>query len=140
MKPPPAVIDTNVLVSGLITTGGQSPVCIILDAMLEGRFTFLVSAELLDEYREVLLQPRISKLHGLSEEEVDKILTEVVTNGIWREPIGSEAAPAPGDSHLWRLLNTQAGSVLVTGDRLLLQQPPVFASVISPATFVGEFL
>ena len=138
-RPPPVVVDTNVLVSGLITADDESPVCLILDAMLAGRIRFLLSADLLDEYREVLLRPKIKKLHALDQGEIDKILTEVVANGIWRETSGSEAAPDPGDSHLWRLLRTQPGSLLVTGDRLLLEQPPEFASVVSPATFVREF-
>jgi putative PIN family toxin of toxin-antitoxin system len=138
-RPPPVVVDTNVLVSGLITADDESPVCLILDAMLAGRIPFLLSADLLDEYREVILRPRIRKLHGLAEPEIDKVLTEVVSNGIWRETPGSEASPDPGDGHLWRLLRTQQGSLLATGDRLLLEQPPEFASVVSPATFVREF-
>jgi len=43
--------------------------------MLAGRIVFLLSAELLDEYRAVTLRPRIKKLHGLGESEIDKILT-----------------------------------------------------------------
>jgi len=140
VKPPPIVVDTNVLVSGLITADGKSPVCIILDAMLAGHVAFLLSAELLDEYRAVMLQPKIKKLHGLGEKEIDKVLAELVVNGIWREPTGPEAPPDSGDSHLWRLLRTQRGSLLVTGDQLLLKQPPEFASVVLPATFAREFL
>ncbi len=140
MKPPPTVVDTNVLISGLITADGKSPVCIILDAMLAGRIAFLISAELLDEYRAVLLRPRIKKLHGLSENKIEKILTEIVANGIWREPTGAEPPPDPGDSHLWRLLRSQQGSILVTGDHLLLKQPPELVSVITPSLFVREFL
>lgn len=140
MKPPPVVIDTNVLVSGLITADEKSPVCLVLDAMLAGRIVFLLSADLLDEYREVMMRPKIKELQGLSEREVDRVLTEVVSNGIWRETIGSEAAPDPGDNHLWRLLGTRQDSLLVTGDQLLLRQPPEFASVVSAATFVREFL
>jgi putative PIN family toxin of toxin-antitoxin system len=138
-RPPPVVVDTNVLVSGLITADEESPVCLILDAMLAGRIRFLLSADLLDEYRRVVLRLKIKKLHGLGEGEIDKILTEVASNGIWRETTGQEVAPDPGDSHLWRLLRTQPGSLLVTGNRLLLEQPPEFASVMSPATFVREF-
>jgi len=126
-------------VSGLITADEKSPVCLILDAMLAGRIVFLLSADLMDEYREVMLRPKIKKLHGLSESEIDKILTEVVSNGIWREPTGPEAAPDPGDNHLWRLLRSQKGSLLVTGDQILLKQPPEFASIVSPVTFVREF-
>lgn len=108
--------------------------------MLAGRIVFLLSADLLDEYREVMLRPKIKKLHGLREREIDKVLTDVVSNGIWREPTGPAAAPDPGDNHLWRLLRTQRGSLLVTGDQLLLKQPRESASVVSPVTFVREFI
>ncbi len=140
MTPPVAVIDTNILVSGVITTDAASPVCRIVDTMLSAGIIYLISADLLDEYREVLLRPKIRALHKLSESNVDTLLMELVANGLWREPGETEISPDPNDSHLWRLLAAQRGSVLVTGDRLLLANPPVFASVIAPATYVKEFL
>ncbi len=57
--------------------------------MLAGRIDFLISAELLDEYREVSLRPRIKELQGLSNNHLDNVLTEIVANGIWRKPAGS---------------------------------------------------
>ncbi len=43
MKPPLVVVDTNVVVSGLLSSQPQSPPCLVLDGMLEGRFPFLLS-------------------------------------------------------------------------------------------------
>jgi hypothetical protein len=63
---------------------------------------------------------------------VDAILTEIAANGIWREPIESSPASDPGNDHLWRLLSAVPGSILVTGDQLLLHNPPENASVLSP--------
>jgi predicted nucleic acid-binding protein len=82
------------------------------------------------------LRPRVQHCHGLSIREVDAILTEIAANGIWREPIESEPAHDPGDDHLWRLLSAVPGSILVTGDRLLLQNPPEGASVLSPRSYL----
>ncbi|HEX9785277.1 MAG TPA: putative toxin-antitoxin system toxin component, PIN family [Opitutaceae bacterium] len=134
----PVVVDTNVVVAGLISSPGDSPVCRVLDGMLSGSFPFLLSAELLDEYRRVLLRPALKKLHGLSIRQVDIVLTEIAANAVIREPEAGRAheAPDPGDDHLWRLLAIVSGAVLVTGDRLLLQRPPDFASVVSPGDFV----
>lgn len=131
-----AVIDTNVVVSGLISREGDSPAAQILDGMLAVKFRYLLSPDLLVEYRNVLLRPRIGELHKLSPEEIDRILREIVVGAIWREAVESVSAPEPGDDHLWRLLNAHPGSVLVTGDRLLLDNPPGFASVLSPRSFV----
>ncbi len=133
----PAIVDTNVVVSGLITRGKGSPSARILDAMLGGRLRFVVSVPLLAEYRTVLLRPRVCSFHGLTEAEVDRILTRLVENGTVREPGSSTtAAPDPGDDHLWALLDTVPAAVLVTGDRALLDDPPEGRSVISPRSFV----
>jgi putative PIN family toxin of toxin-antitoxin system len=131
------IIDTNVVVSGLITGDEQSPVCRILDGMLEAGFEFLLSPALLKEYRSVLLRPKLQALHGLCEEDVDRLLAEIVVNAFWREPKPGAQAPDPGDDHLWALLNSLRGAVLVTGDRLLLENPPGFASVLTPRSFIS---
>ncbi|MCF8030726.1 MAG: putative toxin-antitoxin system toxin component, PIN family [Desulfohalobiaceae bacterium] len=132
----PVVVDTNVLVSGLLSREPDSPLSAILDGMINGSLPFLLSPWLLAEYRAVLLRPRVQHYHGLSVREVDAILTEIAANGIWREPIESEPAPDPGDDHLWRLLSAVPSSILVTGDRLLLQSPPGNVSVISPRSYL----
>ena len=43
MSPPVFVVDTNVVVAGLITGANHSPVTSILDAMLSGALVFLLS-------------------------------------------------------------------------------------------------
>ena len=58
VTPPVAVIDTNVVVSALLTGEPVSPTAVVLDDMLRGRFAYPLSLELLAEYREVLLRPR----------------------------------------------------------------------------------
>jgi len=132
----PVVVDTNVLVSGLLSREPDSPLSAVLDGMLSGSLLFLLSPQLLAEYRAVLLRPRVQKSHGLSAREVDAILTEIAANGIWREPDEPAPAPDPGDDHLWRLLSAVPGSILITGDRLLLQNPPQNASVLSPRSYL----
>lgn len=84
MRPAVFVVDTNVVAAGLITASGNSPVVVILEAMLSGTLLYLMSPALLQEYRTVLLRPRISKLHGLTEAEVDQLLVEITANSIWR--------------------------------------------------------
>ncbi len=127
------VVDTNVLVAGLITAEVNSPTALILDAMLSGGMAYLLSPALLQEYRAVLVRPRIQALHGLTEDEVDTLLTEIVAIAVWREPAPAVGAPDPGDDHLWALLACEAGCMLVTGDRLLLEHPPEHHRVIPPA-------
>jgi len=140
MTLPPTVIDTNVLIAALLSKNPTSPVVRIIDVMLEGGFSYLLSTELLAEYCTVLSRPKIQQLHQLSTTEVDKLLTHITQFGIMREPKSAPAAPDPGDNHLWRLLKTHRNSVLVTGDLRLQDNPPDFASVISPNTFYHHYI
>ena len=140
MSPPVFVVDTNVVVAGLITGSNHSPVTSILDAMLSGALVFLLSPALLDEYRSVLCRPKLVKLHGLTEVQNDQLLVELTSNAIWREPKPGSPAPDRGDDHLWALLSAYSESILVTGDRLLLENPPKRSSVISPSTWLSDFV
>jgi putative PIN family toxin of toxin-antitoxin system len=131
------IIDTNVLVAGLITQDQTSPTARLVDAMLGGGILFILSPALLSEYGTVILRPRIAKLHGLSSDEVDVLLTEITGNAIWREPseVSSSTSPDPGDTHLWDLLHSEPRAILITGDRLLLANPPDGHKLITPADY-----
>ena len=78
------IIDTNVVVAGLLTGNATSPVARILDGMLAAAFPFVVSEALLAEYRAVLVRPALRKQHGLTVAEVED----------WREKflVGAENA------------------------------------------------
>ncbi|MDW7992687.1 MAG: putative toxin-antitoxin system toxin component, PIN family [Anaerolineae bacterium] len=67
-----AVLDTNVLVSGLVAEGGAPRR--IVDAWLEGRFTLVLSPYLLEELLHVLTYPRIANRIRLEEEEDLEVL------------------------------------------------------------------
>ena len=134
----PVVVDTNVVVSGLVTGQSDAPTARILDGMLRRSFNFLLSIELLSEYRSVLLHPKLRRLHGLTANQIDLLLSQIARSAIFREPRRvDEQAPDSGDQHLWALLATHNESILVTGDRALLDHPPKSRSVMSPAAFVG---
>ena len=135
----PLVIDTNVVVAGLISGAGDSPVRRLLDGMLAGAFRFVLSPDLLAEYRRVLLRPAVRERHRLSASEVDVLLAEIVANALVRDPSGETAARAPdrGDDHLWQLLRVVPGLTLVTGDLRLVEQPPSHASVVLPRAAVA---
>ena len=68
MKPWTLVVDTNVVVAGLLSSAPRSPVCRVLDGMLAGHFPFLTTPDVISEYRRVLLRPSLVRLHGLSDE------------------------------------------------------------------------
>lgn len=133
------IIDTNVVVAGLITSQADSPVARILDGMLTAAFAFVVSSALLAEYREVLLRPKLVKRHGLSESEIDTLMTDLARHAIVLTPTASTPlaiAPDAGDQFLWDLLDTRPDLLLVTGDQLLLQETAMRERVMAPLDFV----
>ena len=140
MTPGVCVVDTNVIFSGLIGAGPNSPPARILDAMLDGGFIYLLSDELLSEYSCVLRRPGLIRLHGLTGEELDRLFADLVANAMWRAPAATGDAPDTGDQHLWTVLASHPQGRLVTGDRLLLENPPRNVSVISPRSFADSFL
>lgn len=120
MSGAPVVVDTNVVVAGLLTRDPAAPTARILDALLSGGLRFLISEELLAEYRRVLLRPRIAAVHGLSESEIDEILVRIAANGAVRTPPPSRRDPR-GDGHLFALLETEPAALLVSGDAAALR-------------------
>ena len=135
----PAIVDTNVVASGLLTAEPKAPTALILDGMLRGRFVFLLSIDLLAEYRSVLLRPRIRKRHRLAETEVDAVLTEIVANGQVREVAGGLLDRGDGDEYLRALLEDRPDCVLVTGDEALRRGLPAARS-LSPRDFVRRLI
>ena len=141
------VVDTNVLVSGMVRGSEASPPRRIAEAMIGGHMRFLLSDALLREYRQVLLRQAIAQRHGLSEVEVDGVLLEIVVNATMRDPktwgasdesvrAGEDPVPA-GDAHVAALLRSVAGCVLVTGDRRLADAVRPWCEVVTPATFAA---
>jgi predicted nucleic acid-binding protein len=158
-----AVIDTNVVVSGLLNGVADSPTRRVVDGMLAGTIPFVLSETLLAEYRAVLLRPAISRRHGLSETEVDVLLEEVVLNASIRDPAtGPQPLPPAGsgrdartpgsaladtgrltpsgDEHVIELLRAVPGAVLVTGDRRLAEAVGSWSAALTPAEFAGTLV
>lgn len=129
------IIDTKVVVSGLVTEDNGTPPARILDGMLSGNFPFVVSTALLAEYRDVLNRPKLRKRHGLTHGDIETLLVVLAENAIVLEPAAGPKAPEPGDQHLWDLLAGHEGLCLVTGDALLLNASNAPAPVVSPSTF-----
>ncbi|MBS0443765.1 MAG: putative toxin-antitoxin system toxin component, PIN family [Proteobacteria bacterium] len=132
-----AIVDTNVVVAGLLTGNAASPVARILDSMLAAAFPFVVSEALLAEYRTVLVRPGLRKLHGLTVTEVETLLTDIAQHAIVLAPVAATPAPDPGDQLLWELLAAKSDLLLVTGDKLLLRHAGMRGRVLSPSDFVA---
>jgi putative PIN family toxin of toxin-antitoxin system len=131
------IVDTNVVVAGLLTANAASPVARILDGMLAAVFPFVVSEALLAEYHTVLIRPKLRKLHGLTLAEIETILTDLAQHAILLAPAAAAPAPDRGDQFLWNLLAARADLLLVTGDKRLLRDAGMKGRVIAPAAFLA---
>jgi putative PIN family toxin of toxin-antitoxin system len=134
---PVVIVDTNVVVAGLLTANDSSSVARILDGMLAAAFPFVVSEALLAEYHTVLLRPKLRQLHGLKFAEIETILTDLAQHAIVLAPVAAVPAPDPGDQLHWDLLAARADLVLVTGDKRLLRDAGMQGRVVSPSAFVA---
>jgi hypothetical protein len=81
----------------------------------------LLSTALLAEYREVLMRPRIRKLHGLAERGIDLLLTEMARHAIVREPAPASGASDPKDNHLWALVEYKSGKRVGYGTAVMTE-------------------
>lgn len=133
------LVDTNVVVSGVLAGIRESPNRFILDAMISGRLRFILSEALLAEYGEVLLRPAIVQRHGLTQADVDVVLEELVLNAQLHEPAPATAdSPVPGDEHVIALLRAVTEAVLLTGDHLFRAAVARSGPALTPAEFAAR--
>ena len=106
-----AVLDTNVVVSGLLTPGGNCGQ--IVDMAIEGSFELFVDGRILSEYEEVLQRPEL-KLPAADTEELLRFIRSVAV----------QVVPAPLVRKLPDLSDISflevaacADAVLITGNK-----------------------
>lgn len=123
-----AVVDTNVIVSALITKNAGAATAQIFKAMLDGRIIPLYHADILKEYGEVLRRP---KFH-LTEATVQRFLMAVKQFGIevFPEPTGETLIDMDDLVFYEVAMEKQSDSAyLVTGN---LKHYPVKKFIVSP--------
>lgn len=105
------VIDTNVLVSAALSSGGTCDQ--ILRAAVAGELHLAWSAPILAEYREVLLRPKF----GFSPQVVASVLA-VFSPGDQVTPGSTPPLPDPDDEAFLAAALITPDQILVTGNRV----------------------
>ena len=132
------IVDTNVVVAGLLTASDTSPVARVLDGMLRASWPFVVSEALLADYHAVLVRPGLRRRHGLTAAQVEVLLTAIAQHAVVLHPANAAPAPDPGDQMLWDLLSTRSDLLLLlTGDKRLIQDPGMKGRIVTPSTFLA---
>lgn len=121
-----AVIDTNVIVSALLSRNGETPVVKVLQALMDKKITLMVNEEIISEYRNVLNRPKFKFPSKL----ISSILDEITKNGINSQRIHSdEVFSDVKDIVFYEVALSRPGSFLVTGNLKHFPQTPI---VVSP--------
>jgi putative PIN family toxin of toxin-antitoxin system len=130
-----AVIDTNVLVSAMISSAGNE--ALVLMAVNQGLVVPCFSSEILEEYSQVLVRPRF----GFLPDEVNALLEMFRHRGtLLSPPPLARTSPDPADDKFIACALTGKADFLVTGNkRHFPQSPPLEARVVSAAELL-EFI
>ena len=110
------MVDTNVLVSGLISTG--SPPALILDAIRSKQVILLVSDEVVSEYLRVLEYPQIRKYKKITDEGI-RDLAVLFIRDTERVEVYSpiKKSKDPDDDKFLSLAIEGKAHFIVTGDK-----------------------
>ena len=110
-----AVIDTNVLISSLITTNFESPTISIIREITKGNIVPIYSDYLMTEYREVLSRSKFK----IPDEILELVLKMFIENGLKFEPTDEFVImPDPDDTPIFLITmqTRELDSYLVTGN------------------------
>lgn len=123
------ILDTNVVVSGVLSWHRKTPPAELLDEALSGRIALLASPALLAEWQRTLARvvgvDPVLDPHG-------KIVEGLAARARIRAPVSGPPAPDRRDDHLWALLAAEPASLLVTGERALLASEDFPGRVFAP--------
>ena len=127
-----AVIDTNVLVTALLTKIGDSATVKVFEAIADGRITPLYHKDILMEYEEVLKRPKFC----FSSEKIEAVLKMIVKYGVevFPQPTG-EILVDMDDLIFYEVAmeKREDDSYLVTGNK---KHYPIKDFIVTPAEMI----
>lgn len=132
------VVDTSVVISGI---AAFKPSCVpgrtdsgglLHEWVNKGNFAWLVTAEILDEYKEVAkrlkVRPSVAgRLINLLNEEAEEVAVESIV----------EISPDPGDNAFCACAQQGRADFLVTVNRKYFPQGKLSAKVVSPTELLN---
>ena len=112
-----AVIDTNVLVSALITHNSEAATAKVVSLLVEGDFIPLYDGKIIEEYQEVLHRTKFNLLPGVA----DSLISFILEHGIESSRTAfMESMPDEDDRVFYEVALSHEESFLVTGNLKLI--------------------
>ncbi len=125
-----AVIDTNVLVSALITHNPESATAKVVRLLLDNGFVPMYDAGIIAEYNEVLHRTKFPILPDVA----DSLISYIIENGVEASRVDfTEPMLDEDDRVFYEVSLSKKDSFLVTGN---LKHYPVSPRVITPVAFI----
>ena len=126
-----AVIDTNVLVSALITKSPESATAKVVKLLLDNGFVPLYDADIIAEYVDVLHRSKFP----IRPEVADALISYILEHGVEASRLNfEEPMPDEDDRVFYEVTLSKEDSFLVTGN---LKHYPTSPRVITPADFIN---
>lgn len=125
-----AVIDTNVIVSGIMSRKTDSATVRVIGQIGRSSLVPVYNDEIMAEYESVLHRGKF----GFPEKQVSDILNRIKKNGIKRDRTQSgETFPDASDAVFYEVALSKEDAYLVTGNQ---KHFPVSPIVVTPAEMV----
>lgn len=126
-----AVIDTNVIVSALISKSLESNPLKVFRAIFQNRIVPLYNDEIMDEYRTVLSRPKFR----LDKSMIETVLKAVAVDGLRmnRTPADDVDFPDLKDIVFYEVALSKEDSYLITGN---IKHFPLEPFIVTPAEMV----
>ena len=127
-----AVIDTNVLVAALLSSKSDSATVVVVEKVLNGEITAVFNADILAEYKAVLMRPKF----GFSPDLVASLIAYIEQNGLFVPAMPSgEVLSDMDDLPFYEVFFTLAdkNAYLITGN---IKHFPVNADIVTAREFL----
>lgn len=122
-----AVIDTNVIVSALLTRNPEAATVKVLEAFFQGRIIPLVNDDIINEYADVLHRPKF-RFPG---ELVNSVIMSIERTAIrLGRTFCEEEFPDPKDAVFYEVALSVDDAYLITGNTKHFPRTPI---VVTPA-------
>lgn len=126
-----AVIDTNVLVSSLLSRHPDSSTVVVMNLVLSRKVTPLYNDDIIQEYTEVLHRAKF----GFPVDLVDAIVDTIKTIGLSMDRTATtEFLPDPKDLVFYEVALSKEDGWLVTGNKKHFPLNPI---VVTPSEFLS---
>lgn len=132
------ILDTNVLVSGLLFGGVPGR---LLTAWVDGRISLVLSPDILDEYRRV--GATLGARHPELADALEPVLTSLTRNAaiVDAAPLRAPVSEDPADDKFLAAAVASRTNVIVSGDTHLLRVSGWGGiTVLTPRQFMTEYL